>query len=212
MEIINGTKSQICFGHLELSGFEMHRGSGPSDGDDPILFNRFDVVCSGHYHHRSSNGNIHYLGSPCEFTWSDYADPKGFHIFNTETREITFIENPYNVFEKVFYDDLNKEMDEVLQFDANRYSGKYVKVIIKNKTNPLWFDMVIERIDKAGVADMQVVEDHLNLDLEEDADIINEAEDTMTILRKYLSSMNYTSDKKRVENIVQSLYTRAQSL
>ena len=212
MRAINETKAQIAMGHLELSGFEMYRGAGPSHGDDPSVFNRFDLVCSGHYHHRSNNGNIFYLGSPTEYTWSDYADPKGFHIFDTETRSLTFIENPVKVFDKIFYDDLNKTMDEVLLFDASAYTNKYIKVIIKNKTNPYWFDTVIERIDKVGVADMQVVEDHLNLDLEEDSDIINEAEDTMTILKKYLMGMNTTIDKGRIENIVQDLYSRAQTI
>jgi len=60
---------------------------------------------------------------------------------------------------------------------------------------------------------LQVVEDHLNLNLEEDSDIINEAEDTMTILRKYLTSMSANTDiKDRVEKIVTDLYTKAQTI
>jgi DNA repair exonuclease SbcCD nuclease subunit len=212
MQSIAETKSQILFGHLELSGFEMYRGAGASHGDDPNIFNKFDVVCSGHYHHRSSKGNIHYLGSPCEFTWADYDDPKGFHVFDTETRELTFIENPKKAFAKIIYDDLDKDVDYIMKFDPEEYRNKFIKVIIKNKINPYWFDTFIERLDSVGVHDMQVVEDHLNLNLEEDADIINEAEDTMTILRKYLNSMSANTDKKRVETIVHDLYVKAQSI
>jgi hypothetical protein len=116
------------------------------------------------------------------------------------------------MFVKLHYDDLNKQMDEVLLLDDDMYKSKYVKIIVKNKTNPIWFDMIIDRLEKLGVADLQVVEDHFHLDLEEDSDIVNEAEDTMTILRKYLGSMSINTDKKRVENIVQSLYTEAQSI
>jgi len=212
MRICNESNSQILFGHLELSGFEMYRGGGACHGDDPSLFNRFDIICSGHYHHRSSNGTVFYLGSPCEFTWSDFADPKGFHIFDTQTRELTFIKNPITMFDKIFYDDLNKTMDEILDFDPSTYENKYLKVIVKNKVNPYWFDVMIEKIDKVGIAEMQVVEDHLNLNLEEDTDIINEAEDTMTILRKYLNSMNPNADKNRVESIVTNLYIKAQNI
>lgn len=212
MRIVNETKASILFGHLELSGFEMYKGAGASHGDDPSSFNRFDVVCSGHYHHRSSSGNIHYLGSPCEFTWADYDDPKGFHIFDTTTRELEFIRNPKTTFAKLVYDDLNKDTDYLMNFNPEEYGNKFIKIIIKNKINPYWFDSFIERLDSVGVHDMQVVEDHLNLNLEEDADIINEAEDTMTILRKYLNSMSANTDKKRVETIVHDLYVKAQSI
>lgn len=209
LKAIRETDAPVVMGHLELNGFEMYRGHVSDHGDDPKLFDKFDVVCSGHYHTRSSNGNIHYLGTACEFTWSDYNDPKGFHIFDTETRELEFILNPDTLFVKHHYDDLNKQMDEVLLLDENNYKGKYVKVIVRNKTNPYWFDTIIDRLEKIGVADLQVVEDHFHLDLEEDSDIVNEAEDTMTILKKYVQGLNFNTDKNRVENIIKDLYAEA---
>lgn len=209
LNFLKETKAPIVLGHLELAGFEMYRGSVNIEGDDPKLFDKFDLVCSGHYHTRSSNGNIHYLGTPVQYTWSDFADPKGFHILDTSTRELTFYENPKQIFHKFFYDDLNKQMDEVLLFDPEMYRNCYVKVIIKNKTNPFWFDNVIDRLEKSGVVDLQVVEDHLNLNLEADEDIVSEAEDTVTILRNYIRGMSINTDKKRVEDIIHSLYTEA---
>jgi predicted RNA methylase len=103
-------------------------------------------------------------------------------------------------------------MDEVLLFDADIYKDCYVKVVVKNKTNPYWFDIVIERLEKAGVADLQVVEDHFHLDLEADDDIVNEAEDTISIINKFIDSMNINTDRKRVENIIQSLYIEAHDI
>ncbi len=209
LDAISNTRAPVCMGHLELNGFEMYKGHLSDHGDDPKLFDKFDLVCSGHYHTRSSNGNIHYLGTPCEYTWSDYNDPKGFHIFDTETRELEFIRNPDTLFVKHHYDDLNKQMDEVLLADVESYKGKYVKVIVRNKTNPMWFDTIIDRLDRVGVADLQVVEDHFHLDLEEDSDIVNEAEDTMTILKKFIHGLNFNTDKQRVENIIKDLYAEA---
>lgn len=209
MKMIKETKAPIAIGHLELNGFEMYKGNINTHGDDPKLFDKFDLVLSGHYHTRSSSGNIHYLGTPVQYTWSDYNDPKGFHVLDTETRELTFIENPDNLFHRFMYDDLNKEMDEVVVFDADKYKNCYVKVIIKNKINPYWFDLVIDKLEKSGVVDLQVVEDHHHLDLEQDDDIISEAEDTVTILRKYIHSMNVQTDKTRVENLLQNLYSEA---
>ena len=132
VEIINGTKSTIAMGHLEIQGFEMYRGSIVSHGDDASLFDRFDMVMSGHYHHRSTNGHIFYLGSHAEFTWSDYDDPRGFHIFDTETRELTFIENPYKMFKKIWYNDTDNKFINS-DIDYQQYKNSLVKVIVTNK-------------------------------------------------------------------------------
>jgi len=212
LEAIKNSKSSIVMGHLELNGYEMHRGHVNDHGDDPKVFDKFDIVCSGHYHTRSNNSNIHYLGTAVQYTWSDYNDIKGFHIFDTETRQLTFIENPNNIFHKIFYDDINKNMDEVIAFDPSVYKDCYVKVVVKNKTNPYWFDLVVDKLEKSGAADIQVVEDHFNLDLEADSDIVSEAEDTMSIIRNYIGSMNIKADNKRVETIIQQLYTEAHEI
>ena len=211
LEAVNSSKSSIVMGHLELNGYEMYRGHINDHGDDPKIFDKFDVVCSGHYHTKSSSGNVHYLGAPCQFTWSDYGDTKGFHILDTSNRELTFIANPYTIFHKLFYDDLNIELDTIINVDFSVYKDTYVKVIIKNKTNPYWFDMFIDKLEKAGVLDLQVVEDHFYLDLEQDQDIVNEAEDTITILNKYIDNLN-TNNNKDLKNVFYELYNEALTL
>ena len=212
MSAMQNTKSQILFGHFEISGFEMYKGSYNDHGFNMDIFDKFDMVFSGHFHHRSSRKNIHYLGTPYEITWSDYDDLKGFHVFDTDTRQLTFVPNPITMFHKVFYDDLNKNMDEVLVDDFSVHKGCIVKVIVKNKITPLWFDMFIEKLERAGIIDMQVVEDHLNLNLEDDDDIINEAEDTVTILNKYVEQLELSVSKSKVENLLRSLYNEAISM
>lgn len=209
MEFLKNTDAQILFGHLEIQGFEMYRGAFNDHGFESNIFDKFDIVCSGHFHHRSSRGNIHYLGSPYEITWSDYNDPRGFHIFDTDTREITFIQNPYRLFNKIHYSDVDKTMDEVLDVDLEAYKDTYIKVVVHQKTNPFWFDLFIEKLEKAGVIDLQVVDDHLNLNLEDDSDIVDEAEDTLTILKKVVEGIDSTVPKKELDNFLTSLYNEA---
>jgi predicted phosphodiesterase len=203
IEKIAETDAQVCFGHLELAGFEMQKGTIIDHGYDAKIFKKFDIVLSGHYHHKSTKGNVTYLGCPYEIVWSDFYDPKGFHVFDTETREIEFVPSVLTLFEKYYYDDLDRERDDVVLDDYSHLKSKFVKVVVKNKTNPYWFDSVIDRIERAGVADLQVVEDHLHLDLEEDANIISEAEDTLTILRKF--SDQYIANKQNVSKLNQLL-------
>lgn len=211
MEFLNNTKAQILFGHLEIAGFEMYRGSYNDHGFAADVFDKFDIVCSGHFHHKSTRGNINYLGAPYEMTWSDYDDPRGFHIFDTDTRELKFIKNPYTIFEKIYYRDEDWTLETVQQFDAEKYSGKYVKLVIENKTNPYLFGLLVEKIEKEGPTNLQVLEDYFTLN-PEDEEAINDSEDTITILKKVVEQLDVQVDKKLLDNFLGKLYTEAMSV
>lgn len=212
MQFIKDTDAQILFGHLEIKGFEMYRGSVNDHGLDTGIFDKFDMVMSGHFHHKSTRGNINYLGAPYEMSWSDYDDYRGFHVFDTEKRELTFIQNPYIMFHKIRYNDEAKSLEELMDLDIDRYRGSYVKVIVISKTNPYWFDLFIDKLEKSGAVDIQVVEDNLNLNLEDDDDIAGEIEDTSVILRKVVESMDTGVDKTRLGRLFNDLYNEASNL
>lgn len=207
-ELINGGYAQVMFGHLEIQGFEMYKNNPVHIGMDSKLFQSMDLVCSGHFHHKSSKGNIHYLGCPYEMTWSDYDDPKGFHVYDTETRELEFIVNPLTMFQKLKYNDIEMKNEDIVNVDLNYLKDSIVKLIVQNKSNPFFFDLFVDKIEKAGVIDLQVVDDHLNLDLQDDQDIIDEAEDTLTILTKYIDQLEDV-DKTSLDQLIRSLYNEA---
>lgn len=208
------TSAQVLFGHLELAGYEMYKGGIIDHGISDQWLRKFDLVCSGHYHHKSQNGCINYLGTAYEITWSDYNDQKGFHIFDTTTRSLEFIENPHKLFHKVWYDDTNLDMTGLLkqceQFED--FKGCSIKVIIKNKDNPMLFDLFMEKLEAADPMTIQVVTDHLHLDLEDDADIVDEAEDTLTILDSYVDGLEIKNDKQDLQLLLRSLYDEALSI
>ena len=206
------TPAQIVMGHLELSGFQMNKGFVVQEGFDHRMFSAFDMVCTGHYHHKSSDGNIHYLGAPYEMTWMDHDDERGFHIFDTETRELTRVVNPLKLFHKIWYDDTNMQFDDLVKKDFSYCKDSFIKVIISNKTNPYMFDTFVSKIEEHGPINMQVVEDHLNLDLDDDEDIIDEAEDTLTILNGYVEGLEITADKEKVKTVMRTLYDEAMSV
>lgn len=211
-ELCRNTSAQILFAHLELSGYQMYKGQAIHHGMDDDWLRKFDIVCTGHYHTKSVTGNINYLGCPYEMTWSDFDDTKGFHIFDTDTRELEFIENPYKMFHKIQYNDQDKIMEQIVNQDFSLYRNSFVKVIVSEKNNPYWFDMFIEKLEKNDPVHVQVVEDHLNLDLESDDDIVNEAEDTLTILSKYIDGLEASVDKGKLETTIKDLYSEALSL
>jgi DNA repair exonuclease SbcCD nuclease subunit len=209
LETIQRSSTNICAGHLEIQGFEMYRGSIVSHGDDRSTFGRFDMVLSGHYHHRSTDGSIFYLGSHGEFTWSDYDDPRGFHILDTETLELAFIENPYKMFKKIWYNDTDPNFLEN-KIDYSSYKNTLLKVIVTNKTNLYWFDKFIENLESENPIDIQIVEDHGHMDLIDDADIINEAESTLDIFKKYIENYDIKNiDKEKLNSKIIDLYQEA---
>jgi len=202
------TNAKICMGHFEILGFTMHRGAVCTDGLDSSLFKEFDIVFSGHYHHRSNNGHIHYLGNPYELNWMDYNDPRGFHLFDLETRGLEFIENPNRMFHRIVYDDKVESLQSITQKDLSIYSGKYVKVVVVNKTNPYMFDVFINNLYKVNPVDIAIAEDFTDIE-ESEEDIVNETEDTTTILNKYVDNLTTDLNKDKLKVLLRELYVEA---
>ena len=210
MTALSHSPAQIAMGHLEVNGFEMHKGHFADGSYDKELFRRFDIVMSGHFHHKSDDGQIYYLGTPYEIYWNDYEDPRGFHIFDTETRELERIVNPYRIFEKVYYDDTTTDYTD---YDMSKLKDMYVKVIVVNKKDLYQFDKFVDKLLQADAHEVKIVEDFSELDAENVSDdIVENTEDTMTLLEKYIDELDVTMSKDRLKNTMRSLYTEAQDL
>ena len=210
MTALSHSPAQIAMGHLEVNGFEMHKGHFADGSYDKELFRRFDIVMSGHFHHKSDDGQIYYLGTPYEIYWNDYEDPRGFHIFDTETRELERIVNPYRIFEKVYYD---ATTTAYTGYDMSKLKDMYVKVIVVNKKDLYQFDKFVDKLLQADAHEVKIVEDFSELDAENVSDdIVENTEDTMTLLEKYIDELDVTLSKDRLKNTMRSLYTEAQDL
>ena len=199
------TKADICMGHFEISGFAMYRGMESHEGLDKSLFDKFDMVFSGHYHHRSDDGHIYYLGNPYELTWQDYNDPRGFHLFDLETRELRFVQNPYTMFSRIEYNDKDQEPDDIDSLDL---AQKYVKLVVINKTDFYKFDKFIQKLYNKGCHEIKIVEDMSEFQDGEIGEEIN-LEDTLSVLAHYIDSIETDVDKEQVKTYMRTLYTEA---
>jgi len=205
LDEIKNTTSTICMGHLEIAGFAMYRGMESHEGFSAETFNKFDLVFSGHYHHRSNDRNIHYLGNPYELTWQDYNDPRGFHLFDFSNRQLDFIENPYRMFERLEYTD--KEV-EPINLDSLDLESKYVKLVVLEKTDFYKFDKFIQKLYNKGCHEIKIVEDFSEFQEGEINEEIN-LEDTVSVLSNYIESIETDVDKEKVKSYMRGLYTEA---
>jgi DNA repair exonuclease SbcCD nuclease subunit len=206
---VEKSNCSVCFGHLELANFEMHRGQIQNEGMDRKLFRKFISVISGHYHHRSSDGNINYLGTPYELTWIDHGDPKGFHIFDTKTNDLEFIKSPMTMFNKLYYDDKGKPNDYWKSFNVDILEQTYVKLVVVNKTDPYQFDKILTKLYDGNLQDLKIVEDFGDLDADSVDDDELEIEDTMSLTESYVDALDISEDKEKLKSILKSLYVEA---
>ena len=200
--IIKKTKCPVAMGHLELNGFVATPGHIMEHGHDARAFNKFKKVFSGHYHSRSDNGTVFYLGNPYEMFWNDVESPRGFTIFDTESLEHRPINNPYRLFYKIFYEDTDYQT-----FNTTEYENKIVKVIVRKKTDTKKFEKFIDKLYTSGVADLKIVE---NFQLDESEEFeADESEDTMSILSRYIDESETELNKTVIQSLIKEIYQEA---
>ena len=205
---IDNSTSEICMGHLEIKGFEMQKGIVNEQGLEKSQFKRFEKVISGHFHKKSDNGHIYYLGAQYEQTWSDYKDPKGFHIFDTETRELERISNPLRIHKKFIYNDKDNDYSKV---DLSEFNNTFVKVFVTNKTDEDMFNKVLDGLhNNINAHEIMVIED-LNTDLGASVreDILEQGEDTLNFLGNYIDQADTELDKQKLKQHIKEIYVEA---
>ena len=201
-DIIQNSDSPCVMGHLELNGFRMHRGYDMTDGMDVDVFQKFDRVYSGHFHTRSNDGKIFYLGNPYEMYWNDVDDTRGFHLFDTDTLEHTPVNNPYQLFHNLYYEDTPHQM-----LDITKYDQKILKVIVRKKSDPKQFEKYIDKLYSSNLSELKIVE---NFDFTEGEEFeADESEDTISLLNRYIQESEVDLDKSVITNILQDVYKEA---
>lgn len=211
LEFLEECTAPIICAHLELSGFEMQAGIQCYDGMDPSYFKKFDTVLSGHFHTKSQQGNIHYLGSQMEFFWGDAHDKKYFHVFDTDTRELTAVHNPVTLFERMYYDDTQPDND-YLNMSLDHLDSKFVKLVVVNKSDTFVFDTFIDRIQNRQIHELKIAENFQEfVGTSVDDDKVS-LEDTETLLATYIDAVETDLDKNRIKRDVHELMIEAQTL
>ena len=202
LKMIKKTSCKVAMGHLELQGFRVNRSVVMEHGLEANLFKNFVKVFSGHYHTRSSNGTVFYLGNPYEMFWNDVNDSRGFHIFDTETLDHTPVNNPHRLFYNIYYEDTNYQT-----FDTREYENKIVKVVVRKKTDTKKFEKFVDKLYSSNISELKIIE---NFEMQESEEFeAFESEDTLSILNRYIEEAEVNLDKSIVQKMLQEIYQEA---
>ena len=201
-QMIKDSKCKVAMGHLELNGFVATHGHVMDVGADFECYNKFKHVFSGHYHTRSNNGSIYYLGNPYEMFWNDVNDKRGFHIYDTDTLQLKTINNPNAMYKILDYANTPRQMTNFEQ-----YRNKIVKVVVREKDDDKAYDMFMQSLSKVNPYDIKVVERTVNM-LAPDEDIA-QSEDTMTLLNTYIDDLSTDLNKSKIKDILRETYQQA---
>ena len=202
-KLLEQTEAKVVFGHLELNGFTVYPGQYQQEGLDKKVFQKFDRVYSGHYHTRSDDGKIFYLGNPYQMFWNDVDDVRGFNIFDTNEYELEKFDNPYSMFERIYYDETDYK-----KFDTSHLTNKMVKIVVRKKEDHLKFDKFVDSILKVNPLELKIVE---NIDVfADDVDCSDiTTEDTLGILDKYVQEADFDLNKDMVKKLLREVYKEA---
>ena len=205
LKMINKSTAPMCMGHLELQGFKVNDYVVMDHGMEMDPFKKFEKVFSGHFHTRSTQDNISYLGNPYEIYWNDCEDTRGFHLFDTKTLETTPVNNTHRLFYKIYYTDNDYQL-----FDASELEDKIVKLVVRKKTDTKKFEKFIDKLYASNVAELKIVENfEFNGWFDKELDGDYESEDTMSILNNYIQESEITLDKSIIQKMMNEVYQEA---
>lgn len=200
---LDTTSASLAWGHLEVAGYYANKDYICEKGMPSSLFKKFKQVFSGHFHKKNSSGNITYLGNPYQLYWNDEGDTRGFHIYDMETGELEFIENPHKMFHKVYY---NEDYSTIVDTDFAK--DAQVKLIVE-KSTPKKLNKFVDKLYQEGIIDLKIIENS-EIVLTDDVEV--ESEDTMTTLTNYVNAIETDMSKPEIIGILKSLYVEAQEV
>jgi hypothetical protein len=112
------------------------------------------------------------------------------------------VNNPYKLFYNIYYEDTNYKL-----FDVREYQEKIVKVIVRKKTKPKDFEKFIDKLYSVGVQELKIVE---NFEIQENEEFeVEETENTISILNRYIDEAEFEGDKTIIKGILQKIYSEA---
>lgn len=204
---LESSVSPVLIGHLELDGYEVMRGINHNGGMGDNILHKFDIVMSGHFHCKQNRANVWYLGTQYDLTFSDVNERKGFHVFDTDTKILTFVENPYKMYHKIYYDDTISNYN---QLNTEKFKDCYLRIVVTKKTDEIAFTTLCENLVSSGVANLSIVEEMAVEGTESQQ--IDLSKGTIELINDAVDEMEMSINKEKLKTTIRELYVESLNL
>jgi DNA repair exonuclease SbcCD nuclease subunit len=183
----------VVVGHFDIAGMLMQGSVVSEHGMSKSDFKNHGLVLSGHYHKKSMDGNIHYLGNPLPTNWAEAQDPHGWHTFNGDLNSLTFHEWKHPIYQRLVVNTKDK-----ISFDWD--GSIFLRILIKNK-NEFHYQNLLNELKNYDIKHISIIDDTIDTQ-EVDNDLINEEElrdDLVVMLKEYVKK---TQDEKHIQKLL----------
>lgn len=166
LAFVKKTQAEFCFAHLELDGFEMTSGIKCKNGLSAGLFKKFKGVFTGHFHLVQDVGNIHYLGSFYQTTWTDCGNQKRIYLVK-ENFNMVAVPMTRQIYKKIHLSKESPISQEIVDSAADCYVKVYLSYKMMAKDEKLLSKMADCAI-KVDIIDLRLLLDEDDRDVTEE--------------------------------------------
>lgn len=205
LDMIKRTKAEICFGHFELTGFEMTNGIVCRAGMQPKVLKKFKRVITGHFHLKQDLGNISYIGSFYQQTWADYDDQKEFWLVDLKGWTFAEYHSSRQIFRKFHFDKDNPITEDFIEHAKDCYVKVYLDYKLKKKE-----EMILSKIMESAIK-CDVINNLILLEGSMDDEEISMSEDFIETFEGYMDLQEDLDHqlKAGVMDLIKTTYAEA---
>ena len=207
-------KSDVIFGHFEITNFKMNQHKICDHGvATESLLDKAPLIISGHFHFRdhrkySNNKSILYLGSPYELDFGDREQNKGISILDINTLEIEFIQNditPKHI--KLNLTDLKQTPVERL---SSIISNNIVSLNLDKKIDMPTLEALQVKLMQYGPLQFRTEFNYTDGSIVDEQEVEKLSIDIETAMHEFVELLNVEVDKKIILEKCLDLYKATQ--
>lgn len=160
----NRSKDRYLCGHFEIINYKITPQYISKVGIDAKTLYGYKDVFSGHFHTSSSDGYIHYVGTPYQINWNDYGNNKRFLLLNPKQKcyQERPLDSSLQLFWKLDIEDIDIKDVQKNGYNLPALNKAYIKVVVNSPVKDRDLAWFMNYLEETYSPRFLAVEDNLN--------------------------------------------------